>query len=156
MEHKKNKLNDSPPGTAGITRGVCRMLRAMGYEVVCEFKLTSRRRADVAGLDKQGRFVIVEVKSSLADFRADGKWPEYIPHCDAFYFAVDGSFPLHALPEDEGLIIADAYDGAVRRPALERPMNGNRRRAQLQHFARQAARRLSQLADPGGASPRHP
>ena len=134
---------------AAITRGVCRMLRAQGYEVLREFKLTSRRRADIAGLDRNGGFVIVEVKSSLADFRADGKWPEYIPHCDAFYFAVDGTFPLDVLPGDQGLIVADAFDGVIRRPAPERRMNGNRRRAQIQYFARQAARHLERLIDPG-------
>lgn len=140
----------APAGAPGITRGTGRLLRDMGFEVLEEFKLTSRRRADIAGLDRTGRFVIVEVKSSLADFRADAKWPEYVPHCDAFYFAVAGDFPKGVLPADEGLIIADAFHAAIQRPAAERPMNGNRRRNQILAFARQSARRLAQVHDPLG------
>lgn len=137
-----------PSGAEGITRGTSRLLRDMGFEVLAEFKLSSRRRADLAGLDRHGRFVIVEVKSSLADFRADKKWPEYLPHCDFFYFAVGDDFPLEKLPDDEGLIIADAFHGAIQRPAIERAMNGNRRRAQLLRFARTGAARLEQILDP--------
>ncbi|MEK9723063.1 MAG: MmcB family DNA repair protein [Rhodospirillaceae bacterium] len=149
MEHSMNMQPAESAAAAGITRGVARLLRAMGFEVLEEFKLTSRRRADVAGLDKQGRFVIVEVKSSLADFRADAKWPDYLAHCDAFYFAVAGDFPLERLPAEEGLIVADAFDATIQRPAAERPMNGNRRRTQILRFARQGARQLAYLRDPG-------
>jgi len=132
----------------GISRGTGRLLRDLGYEVLEEFKLASRRRVDLAGLDRKGRFAVVEIKSSLADFRADTKWPEYLAHCDFFYFAVADDFPLEALPDAEGLIIADAYDAAIQRPAAERPMNGNRRRSQLLRFARQSAQRLAQVRDP--------
>ena len=51
-----------------------------------------------SGLDRKGRFVIVEIKSSLADFRADTKWPDYLPHCDFYYFAVADDFPVDVLP----------------------------------------------------------
>lgn len=158
MEHMMNntltpldtEAQDAPSGAAAITRGAGRLLRDMGFEVLEEFKLTSRRRADIAGLDRKGRFVIVEVKSSLADFRADAKWPDYLAHCDAFYFAVADDFPADILPADEGLIIADAFHGAIQRPAAERPMNGNRRRHQILSFAQQAARRLAEARDPLG------
>ena len=139
----------TPPTPAeGITRGAARLLRQLGFEVIEEFKLTSRRRADIAGLDRRGRFVIVEVKSSLADFRADRKWPDYLAHADWFYFAVADGFPIDTLPDDQGLIVADAFHGAVLRAAAERPMNGNRRRAQLLRFARTGANRLARLLDP--------
>ena len=159
MEHKKNNLiaqvgssdcDDMPLVAAkGITRGTTRLLRDMSFEVLTEFKLNSHRRADLTGLDRKGRFVIVEIKSSLADFRADTKWHHYLPHCDFFYFAVAGDFPVEFLPRSEGLIIADAFHGTVIRPADERKINGNRRRTQILDFARISARRVARWCDPG-------
>lgn len=128
--------------TAGIARGATRLLVDMGYRTLVELPLGNGRRVDVAGLDRQGRFAVVEVKSSLADFRADGKWLEYLPYCNSFYFAVDPDFPLDILPRDVGIIVADAYDGAVYRDAPVRAMNPNRRRALTVRFARTAAGRL--------------
>lgn len=135
-----------PVVTAGVTRGVVRLLVGMGFSPLVEFKLTSRRRVDVAGLDRHGRFLFVEVKSSIADLRADDKWPDYLTCCDWFYFAVASGFPVDRLPGDLGVIAADGHGGAVLRPAPETPINGNRRRAQTLRFARQAASRLSSLS----------
>lgn len=140
-------LADAGSATA-MARGVGRLLADMGYDSLTEFKLKSRRRADVIGLDGAAHFVIVEIKSSLADYRADAKWPEYRPFCDAFYFAVAEGFPVEVLDADCGILIADAYDAAVLRPAPAIPMNGNRRRHQVLSFARTAARRLGALVDP--------
>jgi hypothetical protein len=131
-----------PEITQALTRGVCRFLTESAITPLREFKLASKRRADVAGLDEKGRFTIVEVKSSPADFLADNKWPDYLAHADFFYFAVDASFPLDILPADQGVLIADGFDAALHRTADECPMNGNRRRHQLLRFARQAARQL--------------
>ncbi|HBC08787.1 MAG TPA: DNA repair protein MmcB-related protein, partial [Rhodospirillaceae bacterium] len=100
------------------------------------------RRIDVAGLDGQGRFLFVEVKSSVEDFRADGKWHDYRDYCDWLYFAVPPGFPQDILPADAGLIVADGHDGVVLRSADEAPVNGNRRRKQTLTFARAAADRL--------------
>lgn len=137
-----------PEITQTLTRGVCRYLVDQGFTPLREFKLASRRRADVAGLDGQGRFVIVEVKSSAADFRADDKWRDYLPHADFFYFAVGAGFPLELLPAEVGVLIADGYAAAPHRTAPETPVNGNRRRHQLLRFARQAARQLNGTIDP--------
>ena len=52
------------------------------------------------------------------------------------------------LPGEAGLIVADRYDAAVIRPAAERPLAAARRKAELLHFARRAARRLSAQIDP--------
>lgn len=138
--------DDTPAGR--ITRGVTRLLTQMGYATLHEFKLTSRRRVDVAGLDAGGRFAVVEVKSCLADFRADRKWTEYLDYADVFYFAVDAEFPREVLPEECGLIVADAFEAAIVREAPERPLNATRRRHQTQRFARTAAGRLTSLLDP--------
>jgi len=130
-----------------IARGVCRLLGDMGYATMLEFKLRSRRQVDVMGLDREARFVIVEVKSSLGDFRADRKWPDYLDYCDLFYFAVDCDFPVIELPAECGVIVADFYSAAVLRPASEQPLNGARRRAQTLRFAISAAERLGAALD---------
>lgn len=150
QEHSKNIDEPTEPSEIAdrLARGVCRLLADMGFRTLTEFKLTNRRRADVAGLDKGGRFVIVEIKSSPADFRSDDKWPEYQPHCDFFYFAIGENFPRPLLPDDQGLIVADAYHGTIVREAVETPMNGSRRRAQTRRFALTAATRLGALLDP--------
>jgi hypothetical protein len=120
----------------------------MGLATLTEFTLRTGRRVDVIGLDPGGAVTIVEVKSSLEDFRSDGKWPEYLDYCDHFYFAVPDGFPLEVLPEDCGLLAADAYSAVILRPAPQRPLNGARRRALLLRFAAAAAQRLHRLTDP--------
>jgi hypothetical protein len=125
-----------------IARGVARLLLDMGYSPLCELTLNTGRRVDVVGLDDAGRLVFVEIKSCIADFRADGKWPEYLDYCDEFYFAVLPDFPTEVLPGDVGLILADRYGGAIVRAATEAPAHASRRRAVLLRYARTAAARL--------------
>ena len=76
------------PDAADITRGAVRLLDTLGFRTLVEMRVASGRRVDAIGVDGRGRFAVVEVKSSLADLRADEKWPEYLPFCDWFYFAV--------------------------------------------------------------------
>ncbi len=134
--------------TDDITRGVVRLMSDLGHAPLLEFRLTNKRRVDVAALDRDGKFIVIEVKSSLADFRADGKWQEYLLYCDFFYFAVNPDFPQKRLPDDVGLIVADAYSAAILQEAKEFPMNGNRRRTQTLRFARTGANRLAGRDDP--------
>jgi len=131
-----------------IARGVCRMLGEHGHGTLTEFSLGNGRRADVIGLDRDGRFVIVEVKSCAADFLSDGKWEDYLPFCDRYYFAVAPDFPQELLPAEHGLIVADAFDAVVLREAAEAPMHASRRKAQLLRFALTASCRLTGLVDP--------
>ncbi len=98
--------------------------------------------------DGDGRFVIVEVKSGVSDFRADRKWPEYRAWCDLFYFAVDESFPTDLIPQDCGLMVADAYGAAVLRDPAATPLAPARRRSLLLRFALAAAERLHRTEDP--------
>ena len=137
-----------PFGSGDIARGVCRYLRNLGYSPLTEFKLRSKHRVDVIGLDKGGYFIIVEIKSSVTDFRADTKWQEYIPYGDQMYFAVANGFPIEILPEECGVMIADAYNAAVLRDSPVRTLNAVRRRTQHVRFARTAADRLHGLNDP--------
>lgn len=58
-----------------------------GYSVSFELGIQSwgRRRVDVIGSKISGDLVIVEVKSSVADFSTDHKWTEYLPYADRVY-----------------------------------------------------------------------
>jgi hypothetical protein len=67
---------------AAICRGTSRLLRSLGFACVPELSLPSGRRADIVALADDGELWIVEVKSSITDFRVDQKWPEYRYHCD--------------------------------------------------------------------------
>ena len=132
-----------------LARGVARLLARMGYQSLAEFRLRSGRRADLAGLDRKGRIVIVEIKRSLADFRADAKWPEYLDYCDSFYFATPKGFPDGVLPEAHGLILADRFGAEVTRPSAELPaLHASRRKEVTLRFALGAAGRLRGLIDP--------
>ena len=132
---------------ATFARGVGRLLRDMGYASLTEFRLSSGRRADVAGIDRKGAIFIVEIKSSLADFQSDDKWRRYLAHCDRFAFAVAVDFPADVLPPETGFIVADAYGAALVRPAPETPMKPNLRKKEILSFARQAAARLGAMLD---------
>jgi hypothetical protein len=137
------------PFEAGdIARGICRYLRNLGYSPLTEFKLLSKRRVDVIGLNKAGQFIIIEIKSSVADFRSDDKWQEYLPFSDQMYFAVANGFPLEILPDECGIMIADAYNAAVIRESQTRKLNAARRRTQIVRFAKTAADRLHLWNDP--------
>lgn len=131
-----------------LARGVCRLFDAMGHACLTEVTVRNGRRADVLTMDGKGRFTIVEIKTSLADFRADAKWEEYLEFCDSYYFAVPDHFPREVLPGEHGLIVADAWDATILRPAGEAAMNAARRKAQTLRFAQLAARRLRLLLDP--------
>jgi len=143
-------LPDADPATMtrGITRGVCRHLADAGHAVLTEFKLPNRRRADVAALGPDGHLLLVEVKSSLADFRADGKWREYLGYCDSFAFAVAETFPMDVLPGECGLMVADPWGAEVLRLMALPPLAPARRKALTLRFARTAGERLHRLVDP--------
>ncbi len=131
-----------------IARGAGRCLLAHGFARLPELTLANGRRADLIALGTKGAIWIIEIKSCLADFRADQKWPDYRDYCDQFYFAVAPEFPLEVLPHDAGLIIADKYSGEILRAAPEHKLSGPRRKELTQRFARVAALRLHGLADP--------
>ncbi len=137
------------PDAADITRGAVRLFDTLGFRTLTEMRLASGRRVDAIGLDGRGRFAVVEVKSSLADLRADEKWPDYLPFCDWFYFAVAPDFKLDVLPERTGIIIADRYGGEMVRASPESPMASATRRRQTLLFAHTASGRLSRLLESG-------
>ena len=132
-----------PETTSQVTRGAARLFEALGYAPLLEIRLPNGRRADIMALGPKGQIAIAEVKSSIEDFRTDAKWPEYMPYCDAFYFAVAPEFPREILPEDPGLIVADAFGGAILTDAPVTPLAPARRKALTLAFARLAAVRAT-------------
>lgn len=130
------------PAAAEIARGVLRLLSNTGAEGLTEVTLANKRRADLLALSAKGDVIITEIKSSPADFRSDTKWPDYLPYCDQFYFAVGHRFPKELIPQSTGLIVADAFGGAVLRSPAPVPLAPARRKALTLRFARLAAARL--------------
>ncbi len=141
-------LPSRPVETLLVTRGVKRHLVQLGFAVVEELPLASGRRADVVGLSPSGDIWIVEVKSSVEDFRVDQKWPFYRLHSDRLFFATSPRVPLDIFPEDCGLILADAHGGEILREAPEHRLAAATRKAMTLRFARTAAVRLHLLMDP--------
>ena len=140
-----------PSGAVLLARGVCRALEQLGYASLVEFPLANGRRADILALGKTGDLVIVEVKTSVADFRADRKWTAYREFSDRLYFAVPREFPGALIPEECGLMVADPFGAALLRDGNATPLNPGRRRALTLRFARLAAARLRRHLDPDAA-----
>jgi hypothetical protein len=141
---------DSPLAAPDVVRSVSALLGHMGFATLAEFPLNNGRRADVAGLDAKGRFALVEIKVSVADFRGDRKWPDYLGHADFFWFAVPEGFPhpmvsaaLDEKAPHAGLILCNRFEAAEIRAALEQPIAPARRKAEMLSFARIAAQRLA-------------
>jgi hypothetical protein len=131
-----------------LARGVSRALEQLGYASLLEFPLANGRRADIFALGRGGDLAIVEIKSSVADFRADRKWAEYRDFADRFYFAVSNSFPMALIPEECGLIVADAFSASLIRNGTANLLAPARRKAVTLRFALAAATRLRRHIDP--------
>ncbi|MCX2724567.1 MmcB family DNA repair protein [Roseibium salinum] len=133
-----------------VWRGAARLLRQFDYACLPEVTLASNRRADLLALGPRHELLIVEVKSSIADFRADTKWPDYRLHCDRFYFATHPDVPVEIFPEEAGLILSDGFGAEILREAPEHKLAAATRKAVTLRFARNAANRLHDLSDPDG------
>jgi hypothetical protein len=126
------------PTALAIARGTTRLLHSLGF----------------SALGANGDVWIVEIKSSIADFRADQKWMDYRLHCDRLFFATTLEVPCDIFPLDVGLIVADAYGASIVCEAPEHRLHAATRKTMTLAFARAAALRLSALADPEGSYPR--
>jgi hypothetical protein len=137
-----------------IRRSAARLCLRLGWAPLHEVRLANGRRADILALQPGGGFVCIEVKSGPRDYLTDGKWTEYQPFCDQFFFAVDADFPRDLLPPETGLIIcADREADLIREPLAVR-LAPSRRKALLERFAWLAAGRLAALEDPIGMAER--
>jgi hypothetical protein len=134
-----------------VARGTGRLLLAHGFACVSELALPSGRRADIVALDGAGEIWIVEIKSSVEDFRADQKWMDYRLHCDRLFFATTMQVPCEIFPPDTGLIVADAFGAEFKCDAPEHRLPAATRKSMMLRFAQAAALRLQSLADPTGS-----
>jgi len=145
-------MDDNPdislmPGQL-LARGVCRHLLSYDFVSIEEFVPERGKRVDVMALGPKGEIWVIECKSSRADYTSDAKWEGYLDWCDRYFWAVDEAFPTDLLPDDTGLIIADAYNAEIIRMAPQVKLAGARRSVLMRKFARHAARRLHSLRDP--------
>jgi hypothetical protein len=138
------------PTAQAVSRGTQRLLVTLGLSCVAELPLMSGRRADLVALGGDGEIWIVEIKSSIEDFRADQKWADYRMHCDRLFFATAEHVPLDIFPADAGLILADGYGAELVREAPEHRLHAATRKSVTLAFARAAAGRLQALCDPQG------
>jgi hypothetical protein len=142
----------APERTARVRLAASRLCLRLGWAPLHEVRLANGRRADILALTPGGGFVCIEVKSCLRDYLSDGKWAEYQPFCDQFFFAVDCDFPRDILPPETGLIIcADREADVLREPAAIR-LAAPRRKALMERFAWLAASRLAAKEDPTGVA----
>ncbi len=125
-----------------VRRGVQVLLSDMRQAVLPELSLSSGRRADLVSLSEKGELWIIEIKSSIEDFRVDRKWPDYRAHCDRLFFATHGEVPLDIFPEDCGLLLSDGYGAHIVRDAPEHRLAPATRKAVMLNFSRTAAHRL--------------
>ncbi|MEO1160267.1 MAG: MmcB family DNA repair protein, partial [Pseudomonadota bacterium] len=131
-----------------IQRGVCGLLLTRNFAMLTEFTLATGRRADIVAVNPGGELWIIEIKSSVADFRSDQKWPGYQDYCDAFYFAIPPDMDRALIDETAGLMIADAWGAEIVREATEAKLPSARRKAVTLLLARSASMRLQSTIDP--------
>ena len=133
-----------------VARGTMRLLLSHGFTCVSELPLPSGRRADLVGVGRSGEIWIVEIKSSIADFRADQKWMDYRMHCDRLFFATTVEVPCEIFPKDTGLIVADGFGGEFVCDAPEHRLPAPMRKVMTLRIAQCASLRLQSLIDPAG------
>jgi len=126
-----------------IRRGVQRLLMEMGAAILPELPLATGRRADLVALTRKGDIWIIEIKSSIEDFRVDRKWPEYRLHSDRFFFATHPDVPASIFPDECGFILSDGYGAEIMREAPEHRLPAATLKALMLRFARSGAARLT-------------
>jgi hypothetical protein len=126
-----------------VRRGVQRLLGETGAVVLPELCLSTGRRADLVALTRKGDIWIIEIKSSVEDFRADVKWPEYRLHCDRFFFATHPAVPASIFPEECGFVLSDGYGAEIMREAPEHRLPAHARKALMLRIARAGAARIT-------------
>ena len=136
-----------------VRRGVQRLLIEMGAVAIPELPLATGRRADLVALTRKGDIWIVEIKSSIEDFRVDRKWPEYRLFCDRFFFATHPEVPQAIFPAECGFILSDGYGAEMLREAPEHRLPAAAGKALTLRIARAGAARLTAAEMAGVAVP---
>ncbi|MGF9695047.1 MmcB family DNA repair protein [Rhizobium sp. 0TCS1.26] len=125
-----------------VRRGVQILFNDLRHALLPELTLANGRRADLVSVTAKGEIWIVEIKTSIEDFRVDRKWTDYRTYCDRLFFATHKDVPLEIFPQDCGLLLADGYGAHVVREAPEHRLTPAARKAMTLSFARVAAQRL--------------
>lgn len=125
-----------------VRKGVQVLLREMRHAILPELTLTNGRRADLVSITPKGEIWIIEIKTSIEDFRVDRKWPDYRDFCDRLLFATHKEVPLDIFPQECGLILSDGYGAHMLRDAPEHRLSAPARKAMTLSFARMAGERL--------------
>jgi hypothetical protein len=125
-----------------VRKGLQILLHDMRHAVLPELVLANGRRADLATVSERGEIWIVEIKTSIEDFRTDRKWPDYRDYCDRLFFATHKEVPLEIFPEECGLFLSDGYGAHLLREAPEHRLTPASRKAMMLNFSRAAAHRL--------------
>jgi hypothetical protein len=128
--------------TKRITDAIARSYYEQVNGVLREFKLKIKRRVDLVTINDKGWITIIEIKSSVADFRNDKKWNEYIEWADQFYFGVAHNFPIEILPKEHGIITTDGFDMHEAQPSPVQKLNGSRRKTLFRKLAKASMRRI--------------
>ena len=142
--HGDNPLKDGRQSVRAlaIRRGMQRQLHDMRHATLPELGLANGRRADLVTLSEKGEIWIIEIKSSIEDFRVDRKWPDYRAFCDRLFFATLRDVPAEIFPEQCGLFLADSYGAEMIREAPEHRLTPAVRKSMTLGFSRIAAARL--------------
>jgi|UPI00040F97F5 hypothetical protein len=140
-----------------VARGIARLFARNDIWCLTEMPLKGGRRADLMGIDARGQVIIVEIKVSRADLLGDAKWPDYLDHCDRFFWGLAAHLDRAVMetdafrPDQCGVIVADGYDAEILRPAPLLPLAAARRKVEVERLARAALRRQVVASDPACA-----
>lgn len=144
----------SSPDALAVARGISRLFARNDIWCLPEMPLRNGRRADLMGIDAKGQIIIVEIKVARADLLGDGKWTDYLDHCDRFFWGLSSQLDRACMeseafrPDQCGLIVADGYDAEILRPAPLMPLAPARRKVEVERLARAALRRQAVAMDP--------
>ena len=152
--------NDSETGaldaridSLAVTRGIMRLFARNDIWCLPEMPLRGGRRADMMGVDAKGHVIIVEIKTARGDLLGDSKWPDYLEHCDRFFWGLASGLDRAPLEHEDyrpdccGVIVADGYDAEILRPAPLQPLAAARRKVEVERLARAALRRHAVVGD---------
>jgi hypothetical protein len=140
-----------------VARGIARLFARNDIWCLPEMPLKGGRRADLMGIDARGQVILVEIKVSRADLLGDAKWPDYLDHCDRFFWGLAAQLDRAVMetaafrPDACGIIVADGYDAEILRPAPLMPLAAARRKVEIERLARVALRRQVVANDPACA-----
>lgn len=121
-----------------LTAAAVRWLRKQNLATSAEIGICKwgKLRADALGLAMRGDLTMIEVKSSVADFRSDRKWHKYLAYTNKMYFCVSPKTYLKIkdeIPKGIGIMVVHEYprkswNGQIKNVKTLNIVQGARRR----------------------------